>query len=1195
MATQRQKRPSLFAERLAQARASPGTPIQTTSQTTPTSAPAATGADVLHDVVLERSSPSNPKFSPVNATVLERQIDNENNARIAAMSSLERADALNEIFATFSLDTINKFRALAEKKLGPSAPVNPQNPPVELNPASSNSGPSILSAVVEKLPSDFSTADLIEPITPPESESQKIKWMNPVGESELASASSDLRFSFDGSVIPFGQEMPSYLGLHHHGDDPARAGYTIKELVYLARSSVSSQRSISIQGLVAIVKLFMANSYSPRDIPEIAEALRAYMVLFHIRAAIDDASISIVSLGISGVSEILGLTGASSDILSRDLDRYTLKGHVLFEMSPSSLETISSKWSGRVETSGQAVTIDENMSNEEMSNVLVSDVVGSYAETHLLDRIHVLIVSRKLNSRDTEKILHILIRMARCSTKICTKICSTPGLVSSIRRSFLSIAWPTSNHSTLKHATLSLRLFQILIQASITNQAISHILESASVAVRFFSLSPEKAEIEDSGLVDLVYGLQTESFTFLAILFAYGSSTRLFFDLRNEFVNIAMNITREVKLNGSGKGIDVVSRFSCRCLAFWKMISVVSRLARDGSNEVGVEAISPIISVGVDLFHCLNMGSVKSSHPEKILTLLLIQCFADYVNLLEIGSQAFDQFVESIKRQDMLQLPMVRSVMLQIGKPSQATQISLENKDNVSKFIFGVPYINRELENAAISETVNCNLLEAAFSFDTLMIKVKQSSTAIDESCVNILQCLLSMEQSERGLISTDWAQIYGRGRNDLRTALLLQVCASANTSTYSESSVRNQIIVSNVMIFIRRCLPTDEDCFAFIFQILGSFSQLKEASPVALDILSKTYLKNGEPEGNSNPIRVKSLCISFRQDNLPAHPNWVFMPVISFKFNTEQMVATLLAKTLKFAVNLEKMLMYPDSAVNSLLKLGTVMKIYLLEPIQGREVFSIGNIPVLIGQLVEIYTSTPFPPHLTLETVLGSSAEFYKMYQALLSQYSATSFGDMTFTKLIVIPLASAYPHDYQTLFWNTLCESPHLLAAAAQGLRVRDAPGGFGVYSVTAPVQEGLQDALAEMYLAALGVMHAAGVCVSERTYFNNDGVDDDANDDDADAPFLWRLVITRLARAWFAAVRAGGTVVGFPRRVVSAITALGEQVCVEFVRAGRIPGSDGGMDLRERESLWNLAVFMASSGGGWSKLSAVSGRFL
>ncbi|KAJ5288514.1 RNA polymerase II-associated protein 1 N-terminal [Penicillium angulare] len=60
---------------------------------------------------------------------------------------------------------------------------------------------------------------------------------------------SEIRFSLRGELIApnTSLSLPTTLGLHHHGDDPHAAGYTIPELAILSRSTFPAQRCVAWQ------------------------------------------------------------------------------------------------------------------------------------------------------------------------------------------------------------------------------------------------------------------------------------------------------------------------------------------------------------------------------------------------------------------------------------------------------------------------------------------------------------------------------------------------------------------------------------------------------------------------------------------------------------------------------------------------------------------------------------------------------------------------------------------------------------------------------------------------------------------------------------------------------------------------------------------------------------------------------------
>lgn len=85
----------------------------------------------------------------------------------------------------------------------------------------------------------------------------KLEWMQSTTKdtsydpSASAFSAAEIRFNFKGELIPpkTASEIPVTAGLHHHGDAPDAAGYTIAELAHLARSSYPAQRCIVFQTL----------------------------------------------------------------------------------------------------------------------------------------------------------------------------------------------------------------------------------------------------------------------------------------------------------------------------------------------------------------------------------------------------------------------------------------------------------------------------------------------------------------------------------------------------------------------------------------------------------------------------------------------------------------------------------------------------------------------------------------------------------------------------------------------------------------------------------------------------------------------------------------------------------------------------------------------------------------------------------
>lgn len=94
------------------------------------------------------------------------------------------------------------------------------------------------------------------------SDPDKLEWMQSSASAKDTynpSASTlspkDIRFDFKGDLIPprTASDIPVTEALHHHGDAPDAAGYTIPELSLLAQSSYPAQRCIAFQTLGRIL------------------------------------------------------------------------------------------------------------------------------------------------------------------------------------------------------------------------------------------------------------------------------------------------------------------------------------------------------------------------------------------------------------------------------------------------------------------------------------------------------------------------------------------------------------------------------------------------------------------------------------------------------------------------------------------------------------------------------------------------------------------------------------------------------------------------------------------------------------------------------------------------------------------------------------------------------------------------------
>lgn len=125
----------------------------------------------------------------------------------------------------------------------PSAPSAP-----ELDPSDPSFLENLHTKYFPSLPADPSKLAWMAPIPTHGSVADQDSPYYPGQDALPASA---LRFDFRGGLLPprISRAVPTNKGLHHHGEAPEAAGYTIPELARLARSVFPAQRCVAFQTL----------------------------------------------------------------------------------------------------------------------------------------------------------------------------------------------------------------------------------------------------------------------------------------------------------------------------------------------------------------------------------------------------------------------------------------------------------------------------------------------------------------------------------------------------------------------------------------------------------------------------------------------------------------------------------------------------------------------------------------------------------------------------------------------------------------------------------------------------------------------------------------------------------------------------------------------------------------------------------
>ncbi|KAJ2894924.1 RNA polymerase II-associated protein RBA50 [Zalerion maritima] len=129
--------------------------------------------------------------------------------------------------------------------------MKPDNIP-ELDPNDPNFLESMQKKYFPNLSADPSQLAWMAPIP---TENSQVDRESPYYPGQDSLSVSALRFDFRGRMLSprKSREIPVTKGLHHHGEAPEAAGYTISELAIYARSAVPMQRCVAFQTLGRIL------------------------------------------------------------------------------------------------------------------------------------------------------------------------------------------------------------------------------------------------------------------------------------------------------------------------------------------------------------------------------------------------------------------------------------------------------------------------------------------------------------------------------------------------------------------------------------------------------------------------------------------------------------------------------------------------------------------------------------------------------------------------------------------------------------------------------------------------------------------------------------------------------------------------------------------------------------------------------
>ncbi|CAL4087664.1 unnamed protein product [Meganyctiphanes norvegica] len=344
----------------------------------------------------------------------------------------------------------------------------------------------------------------------------KLRWMTdmpapkPLNDNEGHVA----RFNFEGDLLPYDADISYRAGLHHHGEESGRAGYSIDELFILIRSQVLQQRNMGLTTLGNILRNAKEGAYDDCFGKPLIHLMIEAGIGLLLRFSMDDSSALVYQ---PAIRALYYLVTSEPDERCLALTQPWMPAG----LEPQVSSQIHSQDKARKE-------IDEEEKELKDFEIIQLDVVRALIrmDTHL--RIRYILETVKPSPETVIHLLGILTRFVRHSLTAAWTLANTPRLIGVIVENFLphnisalltgeNVANMTSVYGVpLRHALHLLRVWAS--QGRQLSAILCNTFDIMSRILSYVSLEPSEVEMPRSEAMHL----SKESYAMWATLLRYG-------------------------------------------------------------------------------------------------------------------------------------------------------------------------------------------------------------------------------------------------------------------------------------------------------------------------------------------------------------------------------------------------------------------------------------------------------------------------------------------------------------------------------------------------------------------------------------------------------------------------------------------------------------------------------------------------
>ncbi|KAJ8399495.1 hypothetical protein AAFF_G00412070 [Aldrovandia affinis] len=548
-------RKSIFAQTIAAQRAREGgvSPRSSTKHGRPFPRPGLQGPNLTPVATMETEQPlsghrdsavsessrlvSGQGLSQQGSTVEALRIHRENQSRLEGLSQTEILEEQQRLLAQLDPHLVDFVRsrktqdALQEDggaagDIGTKADSRePEQDPLQMEMEDDGTEPQ--PPITEKeLPvrpqKEWLHMDKLEP--------EKLEWLRdlPPPRRRGTTRAMQARFHFTGALIPPTEDLPTHLGLHHHGEEPELAGYSLQELFHLSRSQVIQQRSLALTTLARIISKAQRGDFNSCLKGSVVASLLDAGLLFLLRFSLDDAVEGVVAAAALALRALLVSPGDEETL---DSTFSWFLGMEAFPLLPVVVEEEDENDEGLDEALKETPAEKEERKTDHA--VASEDVVKGLLRMKLLPRLRYILEVLRPAPQVVLDILDVLTRIARHSSSSARQVLDCPRLLETVMSEFLPCSWtpstspaPESLHGLPVAAAMKL----LRVLATSGRQACARLLHRMGArerVSRLLALEPQDMLLEPGEALRI----GTEALRLWAVAASYGQACDLYIEL----------------------------------------------------------------------------------------------------------------------------------------------------------------------------------------------------------------------------------------------------------------------------------------------------------------------------------------------------------------------------------------------------------------------------------------------------------------------------------------------------------------------------------------------------------------------------------------------------------------------------------------------------------------------------------------